>query len=66
MNYSISRQIATTFLLATGLLSAAHADSGGANHRQLLRRMLANGLIYRRAVNHYAQRRDDSYRRYGA
>ena len=40
-----------------------HADSGRANHRQLLTRMLANGLIYRRAVNHYAQRRDDSYRR---
>ena len=31
MNYSISSQIATTFLLAAGLLSAAHADSGGAS-----------------------------------
>jgi mono/diheme cytochrome c family protein len=30
MNYSISNQIATTFLLAAGLLSAAHADSRGA------------------------------------
>lgn len=30
MNHSISNQIATTFLLATGLLSAAHADSRAA------------------------------------
>ena len=42
---------------------AVHTDSGGANHGQLLARILGHGLVYRRAVNHYAQRRDDSYRR---
>ena len=42
---------------------ALHADRGGAHHGELLAGMLRDRIVDRRAIDHHAQRRDDSYRR---